>query len=128
VIVADASVIACAVLDDGPDGVAVRARLRGQDVVVPEGVDLQVAAALARLVRVNRLAENRAEQALTDLAALPLDRVPHWPFLHRAWQLRQRISMLGATTIAIAEAYGVPLLTGDRAYASATARCPIELI
>jgi predicted nucleic acid-binding protein len=128
-IVVDASVIACAVVDDGEDGTRVRRRLLGQHVVVPEGVDARVAATLERLVRARRLTTARAEQAIGDLQDLPLDRVPQWPFLARAWQLRERISMLQAVTVAVAESYGVPLVTGDRAYLKATAAiCEIDLI
>ncbi len=128
-IVTDASVVLCAVIDNGADGIACRRRLSTQHVVVPDGLDLRVLHGLSRLVRAGRLRESRAQQAIHDLRDLPLQRVPQAPFLTRAWQLRDHLPALHAMTIAVAEAYAVPLVTADRTYArSLDATCPIELL
>jgi predicted nucleic acid-binding protein len=130
VIVADASVVACALIDDAEDGTRARRRLLAADLVlVPEGVDVRVTAVLERLVRVRRLPPERAALAVGDLRDLPLERVPQWPFLTRAWQLRERLSMLQALTVAVAEAYDVTLVTGERAYLKAPGvTCPVDLL
>lgn len=128
-VVTEAAVLACALLDAGEDGRRVRARLRDQDVIVPEAADLQAAAVLGRLVDTGRLSPDRARLALADLRDLPLDRVPHWPFLARAWQLHPAMAHLPAITVAIAEAYGATLLTGDPTLARAAGpHCCVELL
>jgi predicted nucleic acid-binding protein len=64
-------------------------------------------------VRAKRLDERRSAQALTDLAALPLQRVPHLPLLARVWELRDNLSAYDASYVALAEALGTVLLTAD---------------
>jgi predicted nucleic acid-binding protein len=51
VIVADASVLAPALADDGADGDRARARLRGERLVAPELVDVEVVSVLRRAAR-----------------------------------------------------------------------------
>jgi predicted nucleic acid-binding protein len=130
VIVADVAVLACALVDAGPDGAAARKRLTtGAQVVVPEGTDAAVCAVLARLVEAGRITERRAEQAVADLRDLPLDRVPQAPFLARAWALRAQLTAAQAITGAVAEAYGVQLVTAEPAYARADGLdCRVELV
>ena len=70
-IVVDASVLATALADDGVDGDHARARLRGDFLAAPELVDLEVPSVLRRLLLAGRLPARRAEQALSDLVALP---------------------------------------------------------
>lgn len=134
-IVVDPGIIACALVDDGEDGVRARRRLVAptdsgapQAVVVPEAVDLRVADVLSRMVTTARLTPRRAEQALADLADLPLERMPHWPFLVRAWALQDRLSPFGAAMVALAEAFGATLVLSDRKYAVDGLACTIELL
>jgi len=67
VLVVDASILAVALADDGPDGDAARTRLRGETLAAPELIDLEVASVLRRQNRVGMLANRRADLALTDL-------------------------------------------------------------
>lgn len=129
-IVVDAAVVACALVDEGEDGGVVRSRLTRPllTVVAPDGLDLRVGHVLGRLVAADLLTTRRAEQALADLADLPLERVPHWPFLTRAWQLRERLDTLAGVTVAAAEAFGATLVVADRRYGVVGARCPVELV
>jgi len=69
VIVVDASVLATALGDDGPDGDRARARLRGERLSAPELVDLEVASVLRRQVQGGEVDVRRAALALADLAA-----------------------------------------------------------
>jgi predicted nucleic acid-binding protein len=113
VIVVDASVLAPALADDGDDGDRARERLRGEDLAAPELIDLEVLSTLRRAARAKRLDEDRSHQALTDLAALPLRRVPHLPLLGRVWELRDNLSAYDASYVALAEALDTVLVTAD---------------
>jgi predicted nucleic acid-binding protein len=129
VIVVDASVLATALGDDGPDGDRARARLRGERLSAPELVDLEVASVLRRQVQGGDVDIRRAGLALADLAALPLRRAPHRPLLHRCWELRDNLTVYDASYVALAEALEVTLLTGDGRLARAPGpRCRVEVL
>jgi predicted nucleic acid-binding protein len=129
VLVVDASVLAPALADDGPDGDAARARLRGQSLVAPELIDLETTSVIRRRSRGGQLDPRRARLALTDLVELPLRRTPHRPLLARCWQLRENLTVYDAAYAALAEALDVVLLTVDARLASAPGpRCEIELL
>jgi predicted nucleic acid-binding protein len=129
VIVVDASVLATALGDDGPDGDCARARLRGERLSAPELVDLEVASVLRRQLRGGGIDVRRADLALADLVALPLQRAPHRPLLTRCWELRANLTVYDASYVALAEALDVTLLTGDERLARAPGpRCRIEVL
>ena len=128
-IVVDASVLATALGDDGPDGDHARARLRGERLSAPELVDLEVTSVLRRQVHSGAADLRRAALALADLAALPLQRAPHRPLLARCWELRDNLTVYDASYVALAEALDVTLLTGDGRLASATGlQCHVEIL
>jgi predicted nucleic acid-binding protein len=129
VIIVDASVLATSLGDDGPDGDRARARLRGERLAAPELVDLEVASVWRRQVRAGAMDDRRAVLALADLGALPLRRTPHRPLLARCWELRDNLTIYDAAYIAVAEAWGVLLLTADARLAKAPGpTCTIELL
>jgi len=129
VLVVDASVLVVALADDGPDGDASRARLRGETLAAPELVDLEVASVLRRQNRAGVLDARRAQLALGDLAALPMRRAPHVPLLGRCWELRDNLTAYDAAYVALAEALDATLLTGDRRLARAAGpTCNIEVL
>ena len=128
-LVADASVVATALSDDGSDGDRARARLRGERLAAPELLDLEVASVLRGQMRAGALDARRARLALTDLRELPLQRAPHRPLLARCWELRDNFTIYDASYVALAEALGADLLTGDRRLSRAPGpRCHIELL
>ena len=128
-IVVDASVLATSLGDDGHDGDQARARLRGERLTAPELVDLEVVSVWRRQVRAGALDIRRAALALADLGALPLRRAPHRPLLARCWELRDNLTIYDAAYVALAEALGVLLLTGDARLARATGpACTIEIL
>lgn len=128
-IVADASVLAVALADDGPDGDQARARLRGERLTAPELVDLEVISVWRRQVREGAVDARRAALALADLVALPLRRAAHRPLLARCWELRDNMTAYDASYVALAEALDVTLLTGDGRLARAVGpRCHIEVM
>jgi predicted nucleic acid-binding protein len=128
-IVVDASVLAPALADDGGDGDRARARLAGERLAAPELVDLEVASVLRRALRQGRLDERRSDQALADLAALPVGRAPHLPLLERIWELRDNLTVYDGAYVALAEALEVPLVTADAGLRDVPrVRCEVELL
>lgn len=128
-IVVDASVLAPALADDGPDGDRARHRLRGEQLIAPELIDLEVLSTLRRAARGGRLDERRSSQALDDLAALPLRRVSHLPLVPRAWELRDNLTAYDAAYVALAEALSALLLTADGAFEKVSGvRCEVEVL
>lgn len=129
VLVIDASILAVALMDDGPDGDTARARLRGERLVAPALIDLEVLSVWRGLARGRRVDARRANLALDDLQSIPLRRVEHTPLLRRCWELRDNLTSYDAASVALAEALGVTLLTGDRRLARAVGpRCVIEVL
>ena len=129
VLVVDASVLVVALADDGPDGDAARARLRGETLAAPDLVDLEVASVLRRQNRVGMLDNRRANMALSDLGALPVHRTEHLSLLPRCWELRDNLSIYDAAYVALAEVLDATLITGDRRLARAAGpTCTIEVL
>lgn len=128
-IVVDASVLAVALSDDGPDGDASRSALAGETLAAPELIDLEVLSVLRRQVQSGHVAVHRAALALSDLAELPMRRAPHRPFLQRCWELRQTVTVYDAPYIALAEALGSVLMTADARLSRAPGiRCSVALV
>jgi len=121
-IVIDASVLAPALIDDAADGDLLRRRIRGERLAAPALIDLEVLSMFRRAARTRGLEQRRSKQAVTDLAALPLRRVPHLALLVRIWELRDSLSVYDPAHVALAEALRAPLLTADPGIADAPAR------
>jgi predicted nucleic acid-binding protein len=81
----------------------------------PHLLDAEVAQVLRRYVLQAELPAAAAEAALVDLADLPLTRYRHGPFLHRALELRDNVTVYDALYLALAESLPAVLLTSDRA-------------
>jgi predicted nucleic acid-binding protein len=129
VIVVDASVLANVVGDDGADGDRARAALTGQDVSVPDLVDVEVVSVLRRRWLAKAISARRFAAAIDDLAVLPADRYPVLPFMPRAYELRANVSAYDATYVALAEQLDCSLLTADARLACAPGpRCAITVI
>ena len=128
-IVVDASVLAPALADDNSDGDAARSGLRGHALVAPELIDLEVASVWRRQVVAGQLEARRADLAVADLLALPLQRIPHRQLITRCWELRQNLTPYDAAYVALAELLDVVLVTGDkRLSGSPGLRCRVEVI
>ena len=111
-IVVDASVAFEVVLRT-PRGLRAAERLADEDLHVPHLVDLEIASAARRLVFAKEIGTDTAEEALLALMEWPLIRHAHTPLLPRIWALRNGISAYDACYVALAETFGVPLLTCD---------------
>ena len=128
-IVIDASVIAPALADDGDHGDRARARLRGERLLAPDVVDLEVISALRRALAVGDLDGRRAQLAIDDLASLDIGRISHRTLIERVWELRENVTPYDAAYVALAEALALVLVTADARLARASGpRCDIELL
>jgi predicted nucleic acid-binding protein len=115
--------------DDGPDGDPARQRLRGERLSAPHLIDIEVTSAWRRLVSLGQIDDRRAQMAMEDLLALPLERVPHGFLLGRCWQLRDNLTIYDAAYVALAELLEANLVTADSRIKRASGpRCPIEVL
>jgi len=92
---------------------------------VPHLLDIEVAQVLRRYVAGYVITASRGEEALQDLADLPLTRYPHDALLWRIWELRNVLTAYDAAYIALAEGLGAPLVTCDRKMARASGHSAI---
>lgn len=128
-IVVDASVIATALADDGPDGDRARARLRGERLIAPHLIDLEVAAVWRRQVATGQMPARRAQLAINDLIDLPMQRAPHDALLPRCWELRENVTIYDAAYVALAEVIDATLVTADERLSRASGPlCDIEVV
>ena len=129
-IVLDASTITSAIAVDDPQGERARVRLSADlDQHAPGILDLEVTSAIRRLLRTGIIDEQRANRAVADLIDHPLERYPHVALLPRIWDLRHNVTPYDAAYVALAEALGAVLVTGDARLAEAPGtRCTIELL
>lgn len=98
--------------------VAARVLAPRESLHAPHLIDLEIAQVLRRWERAGALATRRGEEALEDLADLPLARYPHQMLLGRVWDLRSNATAYDAAYLALAEALGATLVTRDAALAS----------
>lgn len=128
-LVVDASVLVVALADDATDGDRARARLQGETLAAPDLVDLEVTSVLRGRLAGGHIDVRRAELALADLYALPLQRAPAVPLIPRCWELRDNLTVYDAAYVALAEAVESPLLTADARLAKSPGpRCLIEVL
>lgn len=115
-IVLDASVVVDLLLDSHPIAATIAAYLREHegDLHAPHSIDAEVAQVFRRYCLGGELTPARARLGLLRLSQLPLTRYPHGPFLERAFDLRQNVTVYDALYLVLAEALGAPLLTRDK--------------
>jgi predicted nucleic acid-binding protein len=85
----------------------------------PHLLDVEVAQVLRRYVREKIMSAQRGQEALEDLADIPLSRYPHDFLMPRVWELRATLTAYDAVYVALAEVLDAPLLTCDAKIASA---------
>ena len=76
VLVVDASVIAPAVADGGPDGEACRAQIKGQSLAAPDLLRVEAVSVIRRQLGHGALTATQATNAIEDLLNLPISRLP----------------------------------------------------
>ncbi|WP_030687522.1 type II toxin-antitoxin system VapC family toxin [Streptomyces globisporus] len=130
-IVVDAGALVMLLADAGPVGTALRGRVKGERLLAPYLVDIEVTSALLGRHRGGKLTGRELDGACAAFAELPLRRVEHLPLLPRVRELYADLSAYDAMYVALAEGYAVPLVTSDgriRDGARATrAKCPVEV-
>ena len=117
-VVVDASALVDLVLNHAT-APAVRHALRGATLYVPSIMDGEVLGGIRSAWLRGALTDDRAEVALDDLAAMPVERVPDQVLLHEAWSLRHNVSAADVLYVALARRLGCPLVTLDRRLAAA---------
>lgn len=100
----------------------------GETLHAPHLLDVEIAQVLRRYVLNSVISAERGAEALTDLADLPLTRYPHIVLLARIWQLRHNVTAYDAAYLALAEALDAPLVTRNRALASAGAAVRVQVL
>ncbi len=128
-LVVDASVIGPAVADGGPDGEACRAQIKGQSLAAPDLHRVEAVSVIRRQLGNGALTATQATNAIDDLLNLPIVVYPTAALLRRAWELRDNVTAYDACYVALAEALGCPLATGDQRLANAPGvRCQIDIV
>lgn len=129
VLVVDASVIAPAVADGGPDGEACRARIKGESLAAPDLLRVEAVSVIRRQLASGLLTPAQADNAIEDLLNLPMTVYPTAPLLRRAWELRDNATAYDACYVALAEAFGCTLATADQRLANAPGtRCHFDIV
>jgi predicted nucleic acid-binding protein len=102
------------------------------DLHAPHLLDVEILSVLRRVVAAGDATRERADEALDDLLALPLERYPHDVLVRRAWQHRDNFSACDATYLALAEALtmdAAPIVTADARFArTAEAHADVPMI
>lgn len=105
-----------------PTGVKIDQRIFSplESLHAPHLVDVEVAQVLRRYVRDKAITARRGQEALEDLADMPLSRYPHDLLIPRIWELRATLTAYDAAYVALAELLDARLLTCDGKIASAS--------
>ena len=120
-IVLDASVVVTMLLRlKHTERILDRVFAQGETLHAPHIIDVEVAQVVRRYWRIGDITAPRGDEALRDLAALPIQRYSHEPLLGGIWQLRNNVTAYDAAYIALAEGLDAVLVTFD----SALARIP----
>jgi predicted nucleic acid-binding protein len=115
IVVIDASIIAHWLLTTRvPTSRLVEQLAGGASLAAPHLLDAEVGHVIRRHVLIARISTRRAQTALDDYLALPIDRYPHTELLPRAFEFRDNATMYDALYLALAEALEATLLTRDR--------------
>lgn len=105
-----------------PAGVKIDQRIFSplESLHAPHLLDVEVAQVLRRYVRDKAITARRGQEALEDLADMPLSRYPHDLLIPRIWELRATLTAYDAAYVALAELLDARLLTCDGKIASAS--------
>lgn len=113
-IVVDASAVVASLADAGPDGEWVRAAMKADVLIAPCHVYVEVSSVLRRAVLADAIGKDVAALAHRGLVELSIKKFDFEPLASRVWELHPNITPYDAAYVALAEAFGVSLLTLDR--------------
>ncbi len=127
-IVVDASALVLALADEGERGAQARELLAaGGEWVAPEHLVIEVMQSLRGLYLAKELTAARVAELAAELPGLAIRKVEVAPFLGRIWELKDNLTPDDAAYVAVAEQYGVPLVTADlRLMRASGPRCEIQ--
>lgn len=94
-------------------GRSVRRRIGGHGLHGPAHIDAEVLSALGRLHQAGELEAGDVDEMLRGLAAAPLERHPVTGLSIGAWSRRDRLRLVDAIYVELAEALKLPLITTD---------------
>ncbi|MFI6446590.1 type II toxin-antitoxin system VapC family toxin [Kitasatospora sp. NPDC050543] len=128
-IVIDSSALVTVLTAHNPGGDLVRTRVaEAGDVYAPTLLDYEIQSALLGMRRGGKLTERETEKAVSAYQLLPITKRETLPFWDRVKTLHANLSAYDAQYVALAEALGVPLITGDaRIKRSGAAKCEVEV-
>jgi predicted nucleic acid-binding protein len=129
-IVIDASVLANAIGDDGPDGRRARSEVRGASAVAaPDHVVVETVAVLRKWWLTGLISHRRFASAIDELASVSVLRYPTLRLMRRAFELRHNVTPYDAAYVALAEGLECDLLTGDARLGNTPGpRCVIRVL
>jgi predicted nucleic acid-binding protein len=130
VIVVDASVMIDALTADGPSGRAARkATMADPHWIAPAHLVTEVTSGIRGLLRGGKISARRADDAVQALAGAEIELAGMQAQLPWIWELRDNLTPYDAAYIALAEAEGCVLVTGDGRLAAVPGiRCQVQLI
>jgi len=129
VLVVDASVIAPAVADGGPDGDMCRALIKGELLAAPDLIHVEAMSIIRRQLANSILTDEQATNAIEDLLDLPIVVYPTAPLLRRGWELRDNVTAYDTCYVALAEALNCALTTADQRLAGAPGtHCQVGIV
>ncbi|RCW45101.1 putative nucleic acid-binding protein [Halopolyspora algeriensis] len=129
-LVVDASVLADALLDDGPAGRQCRDELAADDRwAAPSHLTVEILSVVRGRLLGRKITRERADEAVLALGELAVELVESGQLITRVWQLRGNATAYDATYVAAAEAMECPLVTRDRRLSRARGiRCEVRLV
>jgi predicted nucleic acid-binding protein len=96
-------------------GQAVGERIEGSTLHAPAHLDAEVLSALGRLHRGGVLSARRVSESLEAVAEAPIERHPLPGLIEGAWRRRQRLRLVDALYVELAEQLGVRVVSTDAA-------------
>ena len=112
-LVVDASVVAAALMDSGPEGTWAESILVSGPLVAPHLMPVEAANIMRRAAVMGDVSDAVASLAHDDLVSLPIELFPYGLFASRVWELRRNITSYDAWYVALAESLHVPMATLD---------------
>lgn len=105
-----------------PYGFVIEEVVFGSDesVAAPHLIDVEVLHVVRRCHRQRFLTTERSEQAIEDLANLPITRYDHLPLYSAIWRLRDHLTAYDAAYVALAELLDASIVTCDGKLARST--------
>ncbi len=86
---------------------------RGQRLIAPQLIDVEVMSTLRRDVLRRTIMPDRAVGVLEALVRWPVLRISHSDLVLQAWRYHQNVTAYDALYLAAAQLYGMDLITSD---------------